>query len=150
MKIYAIRDRMLDYFQPPVCVHRGEDLLAAIAKGINGEGEAKNELAQAPDHYELWRIGEVDDQGHIHPEREFIVNCAQLIRGGVWKRQPGTPGVDGEAPGSRAPMRGAPGGPANGNGSKAVQDALASEGSKARKSATRPSRSGRVADKDSV
>lgn len=87
--IYAIRDRMLDYFQPPVCVHRVQDLMAAIAKGINGEGEAKNELAQAPDHYELWKIGEVDDQGHIRAEREFVSNCSQLIRTGVWQRRPG-------------------------------------------------------------
>lgn len=146
MKIFAIRDRMLDYFQPPVCVHRVEDLMAAIAKGINGEGEARNELAQAPDHYELWKIGEVDDQGHIRAERKLVANCSQLIRGGVWKRQPGAAGLDAEAPGGRAQMRSPSGGPANGNGSQAVQDALAPKGSPAGESETRPSGSGRLAD----
>lgn len=146
MKIYAIRDRMLDYFQPPVCVNRGEDLLAAIAKSINGVGEAKNELAQAPDHYEVWRIGEVDDQGHIKPEREFIINCSQLIRGGVWKRQPGAAGLDAEAPGGRTEMRSPSGGPANGNGSEALQNAVAPKGSPAGESEKRPAGSSRVAD----
>lgn len=83
---------MLDYFQVPVVVHRGEDFFAAVARGINGTEDTRNELAQAPDHYEIWLIGEVDDQGHINAKRELVFNCASFIRHGVWnRRQPGNP-----------------------------------------------------------
>jgi len=99
---------MLDYFQVPVTVYRLEDLLAAVAKGINSTGEDRNEIAQAPDHYEIWQIGEVTEQGHIEIKREFITNCASLVRNGVWKRRlAGDPGTEG----TTRPSPGAPGTP---------------------------------------
>jgi len=101
MIICAIRDRMLDYFQPPVCVNRIQDLMAAIAKGINDHGATQHEIGQAPDHYELWKIGEVDDQGNVHANREYITNCASFVRNGVWKRRTeGASGAESES-GSR-------------------------------------------------
>jgi len=120
MKLYAIRDRMLDYFQNPVAVTRQEDFLAAVARNVNGE---TNELAQAPDHYEVWEIAEIDDQGRITPKREFIANCSRFIRSGVWnRRKPGSDGIQGE-PGQ------VPNGPGRiGGGPGAV--ALAPEGTK--------------------
>lgn len=86
LKIFAIRDRMLNYFQPPIIVSREQDLLAALARGINGPQEERNEISNAPDHYEVWQIGEVDDQGHLSQSRSFVINCASLIRNGVWNR----------------------------------------------------------------
>lgn len=112
MKIFAVRDRMLDYFQVPVVVHREQDLIAAIARGINGEGDDRNELAQAPDHYELWLLAEVDDQGRINEKREFIANCASFVRNGVWaRRKPGPAGTESE-PGAIQGRPGRPVGPA--------------------------------------
>jgi len=75
---------MLDYFQAPVAVTREQDFLQAVARNINGEA---SELSQAPDHYEVWQIGEIDDQGHITANRQFLANCSSLIRNGVWGRR---------------------------------------------------------------
>ena len=112
MKLFAIRDRMLDYFQAPVAVTREQDFFQAVSRNVNGEG---NELAQAPDHYEIWQVAEIDDQGHITAKREFIGNCSRYIRNGVWQRRaegaagtegatstlPRGPGRIGEGPGAR-------------------------------------------------
>lgn len=130
MIICAIRDRMLDYFQPPVCVNRVQDLMAAIAKGINDQGETRHEIGQAPDHYELWQIGEVDDQGYVHAKREFIANCASFVRNGLRaRREQGAAGAEGQRAeiqgGSRAPggpARAKPGTPTGTEGSKAQPD----------------------------
>lgn len=127
MKIFAIRDRMLDYFQVPVVVNREQDLVAAVAKQVNG---GANEVAQAPDHFEIWEIAEVDDQGHIQPTRVFKCNCASLVRNGVWKRgESGADGAQGDArtPPGRIPTpggrEGAGPGPAEGPKGAAAQQA---------------------------
>lgn len=86
MKIYAVRDRLLDYFQRPMAMPNVKDLLTALAREIN-DPETKHEIAQAPDHFEIWEIGEVDEQGHLIANRQLICNCHTLIRAGVWKRR---------------------------------------------------------------
>lgn len=129
LKIFSIRDRMLDYFQVPVVVNREQDLAAAIARGVNSEGEDRNEIALAPDHYELWQIGEVDDQGNLTSKREFRFNCASLVRRGVWKRGPagggGAEGDEGATPGRPGrpggPTGAGPGAPAGAQGATAVE-----------------------------
>lgn len=82
MKIYAIRDRLIDYFQQPWAAPGDKEVMTAIAAAINN-GENNSAIAQAPHHFEIWRIGEVDEQGHITPSREFLGDCSSLIRGGV-------------------------------------------------------------------
>lgn len=124
MKIFAIRDRLLDYYQRPMVFDRAPDLMAALAKAINST-EGENEIQQAPEQFELWQLGEVDDQGNLKAERQLIINCASLIRNGVWTRtQRGSRQTDGEAPGSAQPAGRSPTADSGSNGSTAVQDGL--------------------------
>lgn len=84
MKILSIRDRLLDYYQPPICAENINKVLAALAMAVNA-GEEANEIAQAPHQFEIWQIGEVDDQGHISANKELICNCNTLVRASVRK-----------------------------------------------------------------
>lgn len=106
MKIIAIKDRLVDYFQVPMVVHREQDVYAAIAKDLNGE--AQSEIAHAPDHFEIWLLGELGEQGVITPRREFLISCNSLIRPGVRNtRGPSDKHPQGPAEPSRSPPDGA-------------------------------------------
>lgn len=105
MKLFAIRDRLLDYFQNPVAFDQAQHVQRNLATTINNP-EMVNEITQAPDHFELWQIAEVDDQGHVVEKRELICNCSSLIRNGVWKReQPNGTEAEIATGGSRSPLR---------------------------------------------
>lgn len=94
MRIYAIRDRLIDYFLPPFIAHHDHAVLASISAQI-GKGETNDVLAQAPHHFELWRLGEVQEDGHINANREFIADCSTLIRAEWKSAKPGEGGTDG-------------------------------------------------------
>lgn len=79
MKIYAIKDRLLNYFQQPFAGPGDNQVLAALSTHINNP-EATNDVAQAPQHFEVWALGHVTEDGHLVPERNFIADCASLIR----------------------------------------------------------------------
>lgn len=89
MGIYAVRDRMLNYFMVPFAGPNDNAVLAAIAQQVNVPGSL-DAIAQAPHQFEVWKIGEVTDQGFITPEHELVASCDTLIRAGV--RNTGTPG----------------------------------------------------------
>lgn len=79
MNIYCIRDRMLDYFQDPFTAPNDYTVQASVSAAINNP-EATSALAQAPHHFEIWRIATVDDQGNIRESREFIADASSLVR----------------------------------------------------------------------
>ncbi|QXP07994.1 MAG: nonstructural protein [Arizlama microvirus] len=85
MKIYAVRDRLLDYYMQPFAGPDDKAVLASIAKIINSQGE-QSDIAQAPHHFEVWELGEIDQEGHINPTRKLIADCAALIRPGIRER----------------------------------------------------------------
>lgn len=87
MKIYAIRDRLIDYWQQPFAGPDDKAVMQALARSVNN-GDTTNDIAQAPHHFELHQLGEVSEDGHLIPERRFICDCAQLVRGRV-RDQPG-------------------------------------------------------------
>lgn len=89
MNIYCIRDRMLDYFQDPFVAPNDYNVLASVANVINNP-EVHSAIAQAPHHFEIWRIATVDDQGHINESREFVSDCSALVRAG---REPSDTGT---------------------------------------------------------
>jgi len=112
MKIFAIRDRLLNYFQRPVMADHAPDVVAAVATAING-GD-KNDFCQKPEDFEIWQVGEFDQEsGAIIPKLTIVTNCLSLVRTGV--REGGAPtrtaptgatGRSGEAPsGSQGPYR---------------------------------------------
>jgi len=79
MKVFAIKDRLIDYFMQPFVAHDEKGVMAAIANVINTE-PYKDAIAQAPHHFEIWRLGEVDENGHLHTSKELIAGCESLIR----------------------------------------------------------------------
>lgn len=86
MYIYAIRDRLLDYFQTPFVAPGDNEVKASVSQAIMGENQSA--IAQTPHHFEVWKIAEVDDEGYINPIRELVCDVSALIR---TERQPPGP-----------------------------------------------------------
>lgn len=82
MKIYAVRDRLLDYWMRPFAAEDDKTVMHALSMNINN-GETNDPIAQAPHHYELWTLGEVTDDGHLESKRDLLCDCSSLIRASV-------------------------------------------------------------------
>lgn len=87
MNIYALKDRLIDYYLTPFAARGDKDVLAAIAAAINN-GENRDAIAQAPHHFEVWKLATIDDDGHIKEARELLADCASLIRTDLRKSSP--------------------------------------------------------------
>ncbi|WNK12990.1 MAG: nonstructural protein [Microvirus sp.] len=79
MKIYAVNDRLIDYFMQAFVAQDDKHVMAAISTVINTE-PYKDAIAQAPHHFEIWRLGEINEDGHIAAHKELIASCESLIR----------------------------------------------------------------------
>lgn len=88
MKIYAVRDRLINYYMNPFAAPDDQNVMAAVSSQISNP-EDKSALAQAPHHFEIWSLGELKEDGHIEAKKEWIADCASLIRTGVRKTEPG-------------------------------------------------------------
>jgi len=84
MNIYAVRDRLIDYYLQPFAGPDEKNVLAAIAQQVNGDQESA--ISQAPHQFEVWELGTVDQEGNITPTRRLVADCASLIRTGIRKR----------------------------------------------------------------
>ena len=82
MKIYAIKDRLIDYFMQPFVGPDDKTVLASVARLVN-QGEVTSDIAQAPHQFEVWALGIVQEDGTLTPEREYLADCSSLIRGGI-------------------------------------------------------------------
>lgn len=82
MNIYAVRDRLIDYYMQPFVGPNEKEVMAALARTVNNT-EDTNGIAQAPHHFELWELGKVDEEGNLTPTRRLVCDCASLIRVGV-------------------------------------------------------------------
>lgn len=92
IKLFAIRDRLLDYFMQPYLIgHNEPEILSLVANMVNQE-DSKHAVHTNPSHFEVWRLAEIQEQtGQVHGDREFLADCASLIRGSV--REGGGPGA---------------------------------------------------------
>lgn len=83
MKIYTVRDRMIDYFVLPAFFADNDmQAMSMIAASVNGD--RKDALAQTPHHFELWRLGEIKEQtGTLSESKEFLAECSGFIRSRV-------------------------------------------------------------------
>lgn len=77
MKIYALRDRFLDYYLDPVTQHDDKAALQAVSTHVSGD--LNDAIQSAPHHFELWRLGKVEN-GHVIPEKEFLADVHSLVR----------------------------------------------------------------------
>jgi len=85
MKIFAVRDRLIDYYMQPFVGPNEKEVMAALARTVNNI-EDTNGISQAPHHFELWELGQVDEEGNLTPTRRLVCDCASLIRVGVRDR----------------------------------------------------------------
>lgn len=99
MNIYAIRDRLIDYYQAPFTGPGDNEVKAALARMIN-TGETTSDIAQAPHQFELWHLGKVTEEGSLVPERYLVCDASSLVRRGV---RTGPNGEGAEAPGTMGP-----------------------------------------------
>lgn len=91
MRIFAIRDRLLDYFMTPFAAPESKAVMASLSNMINNP-ETADAIAQAPHHYEIWQLGVVNEDGHITAEQTLICDCASLVRERVRARAEIAPG----------------------------------------------------------
>jgi len=82
VNIYSIRDRLLDYYGNPFMGPSNNAVLAAVATNINSP-ESKSDYAQAPQHFEVWKLGEINENGDVKADKELLADCNSLIRPGV-------------------------------------------------------------------
>lgn len=85
--IYAIRDRLIDYFQAPFVATGEKQVLASLMTLVNDK-EQTHAIAQAPHHFELWSIGKITEDGHLVPSRGLVCDCASLVRNDLRDRKP--------------------------------------------------------------
>lgn len=82
MRIYAIKDRLIDYFMQPFVGPDDKSVLASVARLVN-QGEVTSDIAQAPHQFEVWCLGIVQEDGTLTPERQYLGDCSSLIRSGI-------------------------------------------------------------------
>lgn len=81
MNIYAIRDRLIDYFMQPFIGPDDKMVLAAIAVSVNTP-DSKEPIHHAPHHFEIWRLGKIDQEtGEVIRDRELLGDASSLVRG---------------------------------------------------------------------
>lgn len=91
MKIYAIRDILLDYFMVPFAAPGDKEVMSAVAIQVN-RVEENNAVSQAPQHFELWELAILDEEGRITPTRALVCSLNSLVRGSVRKEPANQPG----------------------------------------------------------
>lgn len=94
MKIYAVRDRLIGYFMQPFVGPDDKNVLASVARLIN-QNEVTSDIAQAPHQFEVWRLGRVEEDGTIVPDKEYLQDCSALVRRDIRPvRERGRPEVE--------------------------------------------------------
>lgn len=79
MRIFAIRDQLIDYFLQPFVADNEKAVMATLSQHIHNK-DSRDALAQAPHHFELWQLAIVQEDGHITAEKTLICGCSSLIR----------------------------------------------------------------------
>lgn len=77
--IYAVRDRLLDHLMHPFIGANDKMVMQGLSELINNK-EVTHAIAQAPHHYELHKLGEIDEDGNVSAKRELICDASTLIR----------------------------------------------------------------------
>lgn len=107
MNLYALRDRLIDYFMRPFTAPSDQEVMQSIAQVINS-GDTSNAVTQAPHHFEIWKLAEIDEQGYVKGEgRCLVCDCSSLVREGVRTSRTDRETSAQDAP--RGPIGGQPG-----------------------------------------
>jgi hypothetical protein len=79
MKIYAIHDRLIDFWMRPFAAPDNKEVMHSLATQVNND-ENVNPINQAPHQFDLYELGHIDEQGNLHAERKQICTLSSLIR----------------------------------------------------------------------
>lgn len=77
---------MIEYYLTPFAAPSDEQASAGIADVVNSD--KMSAISQAPHHFELHLLGEMDETGNLHPKRELVCDCSTLIRARRQSPQP--------------------------------------------------------------
>lgn len=84
MNVYAIRDRLLEYFLDPFVAAHDKAVMHSLSNLINNGANENHAVAQAPQHFELWRLAEIDQNtGSCKGPPSFLCEASSLVRPGV-------------------------------------------------------------------
>lgn len=92
MNIYAIKDRLIDYYMPPFLAPSDKEALAAIANVVN-DFERSHAITKTPRHFEIWRLAYIEETGEVKGPKELLADCSSLIRGDIRPGDEGRPGT---------------------------------------------------------
>lgn len=79
MKIFSIRDNLIQYFMTPFVAPSEKEAMAAVAAAVNLE-DSTDAIASNPSHFELWELGIVDSEGNLSSTRVLLCSCNSLRR----------------------------------------------------------------------
>lgn len=84
MKIYALKDRFLNYYLAPFIGESQQQVIAAVAMLITTGGE-QHAISQAPHHFEIWELADFDEQtGELNTStRNLVIDCSSIVRGSL-------------------------------------------------------------------
>lgn len=88
--IYCLRDRMMDYYMQPFAAADDKAVMSAVARIINTPGSNNDPVAQAPHHFEIWKLCNITELGNTYQAKEFVADCATLVRPGRQSTEQGT------------------------------------------------------------
>lgn len=102
---------MLDYFMVPFAAPGDKEVLSAMAQRINlnNTGADTDAIKQAPHHFEIWQLGQIEENGRLTPKLDFLADCSSLVRGGIREGDDRAPGTDRPENPTAEPRRGATG-----------------------------------------
>lgn len=70
---------MIDYFMVPFPAPSDAEAMAGIATAVN-DINTNGAIQNAPHHFELYLLGELDEHGTIFPKKELVCDCSALVR----------------------------------------------------------------------
>lgn len=79
MKLYAIRDRLLDFMAPPFVAPSDNQVKQALANTVN-MGKDTDAYKAAPHHFELWSLATITEKGEVTAKAEFLCDLSSLVR----------------------------------------------------------------------
>lgn len=79
MKLYAIRDRLLDFYMQPFLGPDDKPVLAALSNQISQEDNT-DAISKAPHQFEVWKLADINEEAHVIPNKQLIATCDSLIR----------------------------------------------------------------------
>lgn len=128
MKLYAVRDRLLEIFQQPFVAHSDSQVMSSLAKVVNSQEEG-NVITATPGDFELWSLAEIEEEtGRVKADPKFLANCARFVRGSVRGAGPGAVAGDPATDQVRAGIQRPAGAPAGNGGTQASPHAGAAQG----------------------